>query len=648
MAIFDKTIPDFYTNMMSTLPARTPTVIVEDPRNQKIAIMDMIAFGNTSFTGHTFGFPDFRYTVYNNSLIPLSKAANNFLNRFAGYSGHNGNYFFQNYMPVQMLFGNTTMACGLLCNTSTDGLFSGTGDYIGYMHNLNNWNRSIVRERPAFKHFYEPSVQESWMSFPISSTSRTTALEIDINTYTIKFSNAAANNIIGGTGANVLTGSNLTTTPWWSTHSPDFFEYDSTNNRLVGVSVRNGSALNSTASKKVQPGGGGFVLITTPFTGTAALVAIANSTNGRAANSFGVEDNPSLTFVGPRRTGTSQYLYINSRMASHSAGLLDVSTNTFSNATSFTITTSTNNKWPGTPSMVYQRSGDSSSVWRYVMSELQDANAGRRMREYVATFTNATTVAQGNAVLFANTNGWETPTGTTGFADTSGFFGYLATVTTYVPGGSTSEYFFTQIPVENLQRPSLLLTNNNMVRWATCYLTNTGDGLVALSNTNSYSPTEPPIAVYPIDVNQQRLVVLYNTFAEFMSINTTTGVWSKTATYSFPLRTITEDTAGRVWAYDTAGRIHLIYPSNALTSAFVLQNTSYSYTGSLINTWGNLDAYDVTGARVVANVQVTLTGGGLRFSDNTVVKTITTSSSASTNVALQVIGPGSTSIRLYV
>lgn len=704
MALFDKTLQDAGLSFFRDSPNRNPTVIIQDHRQQKIAVLDSMAMGNNAFTGDV-NTPDIRYSVYSTAenvdgtgwrLTPLSKAAGNFLNPQAGYAAHGSNFYF-NTIPSQMLLANSSMACGLLCNVVSDGANS-TGEFTGYMHTLNNWNRSLNREQKATKCFDgggftavgQPTPRSNiytYVVFPTATSTRAgSALEHDVNTQIRAFDannasgfNVMANSIIGGMGAGTTfagggQGSQLTTTPWWSTYNMDFIEYMSTPDRIVGVTVRNGS---TSTLQKVQPGGGGLIAINNAFQKSvgsyANLYAVANSTTGRVANTLGLETNPSLTFIGRPKiisygndeASNTTFMFINSRVASFSAGLVDVSTNVFSNAVAFTITSGTDNKWCGTPSMLYQRTGDAATTVRFAMSEIQALNAGRRIREYTFATTTAVAAAQGNSVTFANTS-WETPTGTTAHTDSSPLYGYLATITSTIGGNNTPT--ITQIPIETWNRPSSFLTNNNMIRWATAYITTTGNGIEAVDSANSYLPPEPPLAVYPITEDQSQLLVMYNEFAEFVELQALPGVtptvygkWVRTSTYPYPLRTASMEyqffngppSPKRLWAYDKNGAIHVFNRTSggeakAAYATFTLANSQYEYTGNVISTFGNLDVYATipsANAKTIANVEISLVGGGLRFSDNTTVKVITSNGApASTNVALQIVGPGSTQI----
>lgn len=669
MAVFDQTVLD-YGIPGGLSDSRPPTIVVEDPSQQKIHVFDGIASGNVTITGFTTGH-DYRYSVYDYNLAPLSRAANNGLNPYTTIAKvQSGPASFFRSIPVQMLFANATMACGgLIANGFGSRDYyntAGTGDFAGYMYTLNNWNRSMVREKPATKHYYYPPTQESWMIVPTGNTARTVAQEIDVSTNFYKF---VPGNLYGITGgifpyAN-LSGSSQASTPWWATHNTDFFDYDSSCNRLYGITIRSGSTQNASYLKS-QPGHGSIVFIPNAFGGSQVTqgpfyAATVGFQTGRDGTQLG-ETVPSFLYVGPRNPLTTgdkaQYLFVHVRASNATIGLVNVVSNSqswnsanvygCSNVT-FVSTPASFPQWWGSPSMVFQRTGDPLTRTRFIMSEPADAGAGRRMKEYIIDFTandliGGTLVTPGNSVTFTAAGGWELPLNATSLTRP---VGYYATISTFMPGNSISENFFTHIPIEVWSRPPTHLQTSGTLRFGTCYLTSNNLGIAMVPSESSYCPSEPPIAVYPIDQNQTMILVLYYSYAEFLSINAK-GVWQKTATYSYPLRTVSEDQNGRVWAYDANMRIHILYPSRTQTATFDLEANTYNYSNSIISTYGNLNAFDTLGSRISANVQVQLSGGGMRFSDNTTVKVVQTSSSADTNVALQVVGPGSTNIRLYL
>ena len=132
--------------------------------------------------------------------------------------------------------------------------------------------------------------------------------------------------------------------------------------------------------------------------------------------------------------------------------------------------------------------------------------------------------------------------------------------------------------------------------------------------------------------------------------------WNLTATFPYQFNAVGRDSLGRIWAQDNGpfnyGRVHLLSGSVPTTVSVVPAQSTYTYAGTTISSTIALNAYDATGARMVANVTLTAGSTALKFVDGSSnqVSTITvaTSASADTTVNIAVIGAGSTSITTSV
>ena len=74
----------------------------------------------------------------------------------------------------------------------------------------------------------------------------------------------------------------------------------------------------------------------------------------------------------------------------------------------------------------------------------------------------------------------------------------------------------------------------------------------------------------------------------------------------------------------------------------------YNYAGSTINSYLNISALNASGNRIAATVKVAIEGASMKFSDDTVVKEITTSSSGETQQNIKVTGAGFVNITASV
>jgi hypothetical protein len=136
------------------------------------------------------------------------------------------------------------------------------------------------------------------------------------------------------------------------------------------------------------------------------------------------------------------------------------------------------------------------------------------------------------------------------------------------------------------------------------------------------------------------------------SFNSAVTGWALTASLPYQFNAVGRDSLGRIWAQDSGpfgyGRVHLLSGAVPTTVSVVPAQTSYSYAGSTINTTLIVNAYDATGARMVANITLTATGNGIRLVDGSsnqvTTLVVTTSASANTTVNAAVISAGPTTI----
>jgi hypothetical protein len=155
-------------------------------------------------------------------------------------------------------------------------------------------------------------------------------------------------------------------------------------------------------------------------------------------------------------------------------------------------------------------------------------------------------------------------------------------------------------------------------------------------------------------LNDDRTLMGVFAHTSFYIYNFSSG-WNLTATFPYQFNAVGRDSLGRIWAQDSGpfnyGRVHLLSGSVPTTVSVVPAQSTYTYAGTTINSTIALNAYDATGARMVANVTLTAGSTALKFvSDGNQVSTITVATSASvdTTVNIAVIGAGSTSITTSV
>ena len=133
------------------------------------------------------------------------------------------------------------------------------------------------------------------------------------------------------------------------------------------------------------------------------------------------------------------------------------------------------------------------------------------------------------------------------------------------------------------------------------------------------------------------------------------GGWGLTTTIGDFCYGMGRDSLDRIWygtksSKYTASHIdlHVLSPTLPVTITVTPELTQYNYAGSTINSYLNISALNASGNRIAATVKVAIEGASMKFSDDTVVKEITTSSSGETQQNIKVTGAGFVNITASV
>lgn len=140
---------------------------------------------------------------------------------------------------------------------------------------------------------------------------------------------------------------------------------------------------------------------------------------------------------------------------------------------------------------------------------------------------------------------------------------------------------------------------------------------------------------------------------------TVTLGWQVTTTSPVRARGYGTDSLGRLWVTartPAIGRveIHMINDTVPATINIQLQTpvsgttTKYVYTGSTINTFLLVDAYDVSGSRLASTLTLTISGNSMTFTGGATSTTVTTNTSTNALVAVAINGAGQSSVTASV
>lgn len=151
--------------------------------------------------------------------------------------------------------------------------------------------------------------------------------------------------------------------------------------------------------------------------------------------------------------------------------------------------------------------------------------------------------------------------------------------------------------------------------------------------------------ITPLDNTMKKLAIIRDGSVELLQFTEIGGLGTFTRQSLIPWSSVNGslvyDSLNRLWLVDgTTDAINVFSDSVAATIQCSFAQSSYNYNGSDINSNISVEAFNVNGQRIVTNVQIRLTSPNVKFTDNTTVKTVTTSSSGAVNVPIVVTGPG--------
>lgn len=153
----------------------------------------------------------------------------------------------------------------------------------------------------------------------------------------------------------------------------------------------------------------------------------------------------------------------------------------------------------------------------------------------------------------------------------------------------------------------------------------------------------------PMDSTMKKWLVCYTDKFSIYQWNSSTG-FTQQSTQNIQPSWVGVDSLGRLWVAESEtlslifgdGQKLYYFPSSgtaiALQASF--QASSYTFSGTPINSNIVINAYDLTGARTSVDVLVNLEGSNVTFADGSTRKTLTTSSSADTLVPIIVKSTG--------
>ena len=128
--------------------------------------------------------------------------------------------------------------------------------------------------------------------------------------------------------------------------------------------------------------------------------------------------------------------------------------------------------------------------------------------------------------------------------------------------------------------------------------------------------------------------------------------WTPTATIPYQFWAVGRDSTDRIWglSFNSTGYVdlHLITASIPIRITISTANSTYDYQGTNINSTANISAYNINGARISINVNLSIVGSTLTFSNSATSLTVNTSANAETSVPIVITGAGQSDIQASV
>jgi len=141
---------------------------------------------------------------------------------------------------------------------------------------------------------------------------------------------------------------------------------------------------------------------------------------------------------------------------------------------------------------------------------------------------------------------------------------------------------------------------------------------------------------------------------EMWSWSNATG-WGKATTITDHVYGMGRDSLDRMWYVTRSTKwgasyfeTHLLTPSLPVTVTVTPASSNYTYAGTTISTNLNVSAFNASGARIATSVKLVIEGASMKFSDNSTVKTVTTTTGGDLAVAVNITGAGFTNVTASV
>ena len=148
---------------------------------------------------------------------------------------------------------------------------------------------------------------------------------------------------------------------------------------------------------------------------------------------------------------------------------------------------------------------------------------------------------------------------------------------------------------------------------------------------------------FPVEDDWSKIAVVHDAGLKLYEFNNSTETYDWVQNFPANVQSVAKDKLERIWVLEETGVLSMFSATTPTRVSVTMASETYNYTGTTINTSADVSAWDVNNNRIVADVKLILEGSA-EFADASQSKTIATSASAETNVAINITGSSSSRV----
>jgi len=144
--------------------------------------------------------------------------------------------------------------------------------------------------------------------------------------------------------------------------------------------------------------------------------------------------------------------------------------------------------------------------------------------------------------------------------------------------------------------------------------------------------------IFNISDNYTQMAFITDTFTDIYRWNNINKEYQKVYSLGMPVISIGVDEMDRLWVVNSYYETHLFAEYAPATVNISTETPNYTWTGENINTNLIIDTYNIDGTKIATKVKL-LINGDVTFTNDSKIKTVTTSATETTYVPIIIKGP---------